>query len=103
MDTLTADMRNQLMQLGILAHHEQEGIFALALAMTKHCAKTSGLPLGVAIGAASAKAGTVALPVIGTVSGATAGFLAGLTIGTASCVGLNAAARDELKKLAKGQ
>ena len=99
MDVLTTDMRNQLMQLGILAHHEQESLLALA----KRCAKTSGLPLGGAGAVMAAKAGTVALPGIGTVSGATAGFLAGLATGTASCVGLNLAARDELKKLAKGQ
>jgi len=99
MDVLTSGMRSQLMQLGILAHNEQETLLALA----KRCAKTSGLPLGAAGAAMAAKAGTVALPGIGTVSGAAAGFLAGLSTGTATCVGLNLAARDELKKLAKGQ
>ncbi len=99
MEFLTQDMRNQMLQIGILSHNEQETMFQLA----KRCAKTSGLPLGVAIGAAGTKAGTVALPGIGTISGAAAGFLAGLTTGTASCVALNLAAKDELKKLAKGQ
>ncbi|MEE4206469.1 MAG: hypothetical protein V2I39_09255 [Erythrobacter sp.] len=99
MDTLTKEMRAKLIEIGIISYKEQETILQIA----RRCAKTSGLPMAGAGAVLGMKAGTVALPGIGTVSGATAGFLGGLASGTASCVGLNLAARNELKALASGK
>lgn len=88
----------ELMSIGILSYNEHERLWHIA----KRCAVT-----GVVMGAGTAKlgagGGTVALPGIGTISGATAGFLAGLVTGTASCVAINVALRDELKQLANGE
>ena len=88
----------QMMELGIMSYREQETLWSIA----KRCAKTSGLPLGVAVGAATAGVGAVVVPGIGSVPGYVAGALAGMVSGTFSCTLANATLKDQLKKLAQG-
>jgi hypothetical protein len=91
----TAEFRRELVKLGFLSYNEQDTLWSIA----QRCAKISGLPLGIAIGAASAQGGTVVLPGIGTVSAGLAGFLAGLTTGTAMCTAANLTYRKEIQGL----
>ena len=97
MNTLVPeDARRKMIQAGIISFNEQENLWDIA----KRCAKTTGIPMGGAGLVMGAGAGTVTLPVVGTVSGAVAGFLGGLATGTASCVALNHAYREELRRIA---
>lgn len=95
MSDMSDDFRRELIKLGFLSYNEQDTLWSIA----KRCAKISGLPLGIAIGVASAKGGTVVVPGIGTVSAGLAGFLAGLTTGTAMCTAANLTYRNEMKGL----
>lgn len=83
---------------GIMLTLEEE---ATVFDIARRCAAHAGLPLGVAVGVASAGAGTVTLPGIGTISGALAGFLAGATSGTAICIMANYGVREELSNLVR--
>lgn len=53
--------------------------------VAKLCSKQAGLPLGLAVGAATSGAGTVTIPLLGAVPGYIAGFLAGSVGGTFAC------------------
>ena len=86
----------QLMSIGILAYREQDALWRIA----RHCASTAGSPTaGTGLGTG---ARTVSVPGVGTIPGAVVGVLVGVAGGTVSCVRLNAALREQLKRLAKG-
>ena len=87
--------RRELLKLGIISYREQDTLWSIG----KKCAMTTGLPLGVAIGIASAKGGTVVIPGVGTISAGLAGFLAGLTTGTLACTAANLSYRKQLREL----
>lgn len=87
-----------MMEMGIVSYREQESLWDIS----KRCAKTVGVTTGAGTAILGAGGGAVVIPVVGSVPGYIAGFLAGMTTGTASCVALNYAYRDELRQLAQG-
>ena len=91
----TDDFRREILMLGIISHRQQDSVWSIA----KRCAATNGVPLGLAIGAASSQGGTVLVPGVVTISAGLAGFLTGLLAGTAMCTAANLAYRDELQEL----
>jgi hypothetical protein len=95
MSDTSDDFRRELIKLGFISYNEQDTLWNIAT----RCAKISGLPLGIAIGVASAKGGTVVVPGVGTISAGLAGFLAGLTAGTAMCTAANLTYRNEMRSL----
>jgi hypothetical protein len=95
MPQMSEDFRRELIKLGFLSYNEQDSLWKIAT----RCAKISGLPLGIAIGVASAKGGTVVVPGVGTISAGLAGFLAGLSTGTVMCTAANLTYRKEMRGL----
>ncbi|KQP21966.1 hypothetical protein [Pseudorhodoferax sp. Leaf267] len=92
---MNEQFQRELLKLGFISYSEQDTLWSIA----KRCAAIAGLPLGVAIGVASAKGGTVVVPGVGTISAGLAGFLAGLTSGTAMCTAANLSYRNEMRRL----
>jgi hypothetical protein len=89
-DSLTAN--------GIMLTLDEE---ATVYEIARRCALHAGVPMGAAVGVASAGAGTMTLPGIGTVSAGLVGFLAGAASGTIGCMMLNYSLRDELSSLVR--
>ncbi len=88
-----------MVSMGIVSTQEQETLWEMA----KRCAKTIGGPSAVAFAIMGSKAGSIVVPGIGTVSGAVVAALGGLMTGTMSCMMVNYAVQDELRRLARGK
>ena len=94
-DLASPEFRREMIKYGIVSFKDQDSVFSIA----QKCAAQVGLPLGVAIGAATSGAGAVVVPGIGSIPAGLAGFLAGLATGTAACTALNLTYRDQLRAL----
>lgn len=69
--------------------------------VAKSCARLSGLPLGAAMGAATAGVGSVIVPGIGSVPGWLVGVMAGFFSGTIMCTVFKGSIKTELDKLVR--
>lgn len=93
------DFAESMKRLGvdITAYNANDKMYLLKVA--KLCAKQAGIPVGAAIGIATAGAGSVTLPVVGAVPGYVAGFLAGFVGGMAACIIARVGMKRDLDKI----
>ena len=85
------------MGVDITSYHPNDLVYLWKVG--KLCAKQAGLPLGAAVGVASAGVGSMTVPVIGVVPGYVAGFLAGAVGGTLACTIARMSLKRDLDKL----
>ena len=83
------------LEMGALKYEKKFSIWNTA----KNCAATVGKATAAAGAIYGAAGGSVFVPGVGSVPGAVGGAIAGMFYGTVACTAMNAAVKDEVKKI----